>query len=125
MSSELVISVFARYPGSGADLNFFQALAERANPQGNCAVTLAELAAAARISLPSAGLSMRRLRRERWIVTSQVPGYGRCLTYQINLPKLARSIRPDCDPDVPQNDAVVAARKAAERRAKKYAAVKR
>ncbi len=122
MSASFVTTVFARYPGRGASLTVFLALAETANDLGNCYVTLAELAAAARVSRATVGLAVRKLRAGGWVVTSRVFGQGRCLAYQINLAKLKRSVRPQHDPDRIATDAIRAARRAAERRAQKYPA---
>jgi hypothetical protein len=122
MSDRLVGLVWSNFPGKGADLNIFQAIAEAANDQGNVYIAMSPLAAAARITLATACPAIRRLRSARWVIASPILGQGQCLAYQINIPKLERSARRDNDPDVPESDAILAARKASARRTRKYGA---
>lgn len=96
MSDVLVVEVWKQYPEGGPVLCVLQALAEASNDRGNCYLTMAQIAAMARVSLRSALRAIQHLRRDRWIVTSRMLGRGATLVYQINLPKLRRSSREGC-----------------------------
>ena len=98
MSAALLQLVWERYPQPGARLNVLQAIAEAANEQGNCYVTVTQIGAAARLSRSAAQRAVNQLRDERWIVTSRMLGQGARLVYQLNLPKLTRSCRDGVDP---------------------------
>ena len=93
MSEKLLRLVWTNFPAGGSRLQVLQAIAEAANEQGNCYPSLTRLALGARMSRSSTWRALRRLRRERWIVTDRVLGRGGVLILQINLPKLAKSGR--------------------------------
>ena len=97
MSDRLLLQVWTKCTEGSSALGLFQAIAESANEQGNCYLPIAYLAAAARMSRKNAFRALRRLREDRWIVTSRILGQGGRLVIQINLPKLARSARPTHD----------------------------
>ena len=97
MSTNLLQAVWSHFPGGGAELPMLLAIAEASNEQGNCYLPLVKLARAARQSRANGHRAISRLRRERWIVTSRMLGKGGQLVYQLNLPKLARSVRPGVD----------------------------
>lgn len=120
MSDKLLVQVWSNFPGNGADLRVFMAIAEAADDHGSVYCAMAPLAAAARITVATAQPAIQRLRRDRWIVASAILGRGRSLAYQINLAKLERSVRPDNDPDIPLCDAARAARTVRARRTKKH-----
>lgn len=69
--------VWTNFPDGDSRLQVLQAIAEAANEQGNCYPSLAQLAFAARMSRSSVWRALKRLRRERWIVTDRVLGRGR------------------------------------------------
>jgi CTP-dependent riboflavin kinase len=101
MSEKLLQLVWRNFPEGGSRLQVLQAVAEAANEQGNCYPSLAHLAVAARMSRSSAWRALKRLRRERWIVTDRILGRGGVLILQINVPKLGRSCREDEDHSTP------------------------
>ena len=74
-------------------MQVLQAVAEAANEQGNCYPSLAQFAAAARMSRSNAWRTLKHLRQERWIVTNRILGRGGVLILQINLQKLAGCTR--------------------------------
>ena len=116
MSTELVEMVWSNFPEGGSKLAVLMAIAEAASPAGNCGVPLARLAGSSRVSVSTAFLAVKALRRDRWILTSRIQGQGGILVMQVNLPKLQRSVKPDYDPNEPESDADRAARKVQERR---------
>lgn len=120
MGREFVISTWENFPGSGSKLTVLMAIAEAANQAGNTYLAMAEIAGAARVSKSAVEKAVRWLRAERWLVAAPIMGRGNLLAYQLNLPKLQRSVRPDCDPNKTLSDDVRAARKARERRSRKY-----
>ena len=75
-------------------MQVLQAVAEAANEQGNCYPSLAQFAAAARMSRSNAWRTLKHLRQERWIVTNRILGRGGVLILQINLQKLAGVYTP-------------------------------
>ena len=99
MSEKLLQRVWTNFPGGGSRLQILQAVAEAANEQGNCYPSLAQLAAAARMSRSNAWRALKRLRQERWIVADRVLGRGGVLILQLNLPKLGRSLRDSPTPE--------------------------
>lgn len=93
MSEKLTHQVWTNFPEGGSRLQVLQAIAEAANDQGNCYPALSQLAILARMSRSNVWRSLKRLRKDRWIVTDRVLGRGGVLIIQINLPKLGRSCR--------------------------------
>jgi len=71
------------------------AIAEGCNSQGNCHPTIAMLAGMSRLSPYTVFAAIKAPRRDRWILTDRVTGQGGFLIFQINIPKLSRSVRPD------------------------------
>lgn len=97
MSANLILAVWAHYPGGGAELNVLQSIAEASNEQGNCYLSVSELAAGARLSRSSALRAIRKLRSARYIVSSRILGRGGKQINQVNLPLLRRCERPGAD----------------------------
>jgi hypothetical protein len=95
MSEKLLQRVWTNFPGGGSRLQILLAVAEAANDQGNCYPSLAQLAAAARMSRSSAWRALRRLRQERWVVTDRILGRRGVLILQLDLSLLSRSARED------------------------------
>ena len=94
MSDRLLLKVWGRCSEGGSPLALLQAIAEAANEQGNCYLPVADLAAAARMSRENAFRALRRLKADRWVITSRILGQGGTLVFQVNEPKLGRSARP-------------------------------
>ena len=93
MSAELICLAWTRFLGKGSKLAVLMAIAEACNSQGNGHRHIAELARASRRSQSTVFVSIKWLRKERWIFTDRITGQGGTLIFQINLPKLIRSER--------------------------------
>ena len=83
MSEKLTHQVWTNFPEGGSRLQVLQAIAEAANDQGNCYPALSQLAILARMSRSNVWRSLKRLRKDRWIVTDRVLGRGGVLIIQI------------------------------------------
>jgi hypothetical protein len=99
MSDRLLLMVRKQYPEGGVGLNLLEAIAEAANEDGNCYLTMGHLAALARITRGATLTNIAKLRDARWIVTDRIMGKGSKLIYQLNIAKLQRSSRPNVNPD--------------------------
>ena len=93
MSNQLIYMAWTNFPGKGSKLNILMAIAEASNWRGSCHPHIAELAGISRLSKSTVFVAIKQLRRDRWIFTDRITGQGGHLIFQINLPKLQRSIR--------------------------------
>jgi hypothetical protein len=68
------------------------AIAEASTPWGSCHPHIAELAGMSHLSPSTVFVAIKALRRRRWILTDRVTGQESFLIFQIDVPKLRRSI---------------------------------
>jgi hypothetical protein len=94
MSDGLIWLTWTNFPGKGSRLAVLTAIAEVCNPHGTGHRHIAELAGMSRLSPSTVFVAIKALRRDRWILTDRVTGQGGTLIFQINVPKLSRSVRP-------------------------------
>jgi hypothetical protein len=95
MSDDLIWLAWRNFPGRGSRLAVLMAIAEACNSHGSGHLHIAELAGISRLSPSTVFVSIKALRKERWIFTDRITGQGGTLIFQINGPKLSRSTRPD------------------------------
>ena len=110
MSDELIWLAWTNFPGKGSKLAVLMAIAEACNSHGSGHLHIAELAGISRLSPSTVFVSIKALRKERWIFTDRITGQGGTLIFQLNVPKLGRSTRPDHRLYLPWINAVHAAR---------------
>lgn len=109
MSDSLRCIVWRNFPGKGAKLSVLMAIAEVCNSFGSGHRHIAELAEISRLSPSTVFISIKALRKDRWIFTDRMTGQGGTLIFQINVPKLSRSTRTDHHLNLPAINAIRAA----------------
>ena len=102
MSEELIRLVYTNFR-QGSRLAVLMAIAEVCNLHEPDTVT-SQLAGISRLSPSTVFVSIKALRRERWIFTDRITGQGGTLIFQLNVPKLGRGFRSGRNKTVPTHE---------------------
>lgn len=102
MSDRLICQVWKAYPTGGAARVTFLALAELCDERGSCYAKISQIAEIACTSSSTTCVAIQSLRRSRWIVTDRILGQGGMLIFQLNIPKIERTLQGK-KPRLPRN----------------------